>query len=191
MIQVSVLQLVALIELLVCWIVWFLAFVKPSKEAKGKEKVVRAPASRWGIFLVTVSFACVWAYIRPVGFHKSTASLIVSMVLAPLSTVLVWSAAHELGKQWRFEAALSSDHELVQSGAYRWVRHPIYTSMFGMLMATAAAWTWWPMWIGAAVFYIIGTEIRIAAEERLLAERFQDKYESYRSRVRAYIPFVR
>jgi protein-S-isoprenylcysteine O-methyltransferase Ste14 len=189
--EVTPLHLAALIELFACWIVWCLAFIKPSKQAKGKEKVVRAPASRWGIFLVMIGFACVWAFVHPVGFKKSTPSILVSMILAPLAAALAWGAAHELGKQWRFEAALSDDHELIQSGPYAFVRHPIYTSMFGMLMATAAAWTWWPMWIAGAAFFAIGTEIRIRAEEGLLAERFKASYDSYRSRVRAYIPYIR
>lgn len=162
--------------------------MKPQKLAAGKEKVVRAPASRWGIFLVFLAFACVWAYVRPVGFHKSTAALVVSMVLAPLSTWLVWGAASHLGKQWRYEAALSEDHELIQTGPYRWMRHPIYASMFGMLTATAAAYTWWPLWIAGTIFFLAGTEIRIAAEDRLLAGRFGDVFLSYRSRVRAYLP---
>ncbi len=191
MVQVTSLQLVALIELLICWVVWCLAFVKPSKQAAGKEKVVRAPASRWGIALVTIGFGCVWAFVRPAGFVKSWPSAVLSMVLAPLSVALVWGATRHLGKQWRYEAALSEDHELIQTGPYAWVRHPIYTSMFGMLMATAAAWTWWPMWIAGAVFFAIGTEIRIRAEERLLADRFQESFRSYRSRVRGYIPFIR
>jgi protein-S-isoprenylcysteine O-methyltransferase Ste14 len=191
MVQVTELQLAALIELLICWILWCLAFLKPGKQAAGKEKVVRAPASRWGIGLVMPGFACIWAFVRPVGFVKSWPSAVLSMILAPLSVWLVWAAARELGKQWRFEAALNEDHELIQSGPYAWVRHPIYTSMFGMLMATGAAWTWWPMWIAGVVFFAIGTEIRIRAEERLLAGRFKDSYDAYRSRVRAYIPFVR
>jgi protein-S-isoprenylcysteine O-methyltransferase Ste14 len=191
MVRVTSLQLVALIELLICWVIWCLAFVKPSKLAAGKEKVVRAPASRWGIALVMVGFACVWAFVRPVGFVKSWPSAVLSMVLAPLSVALAWGATRHLGKQWRYEAALSEDHELIQTGPYAWVRHPIYTSMFGMLMASAAAWTWWPMWIAGAVFFAIGTEIRIRAEEGLLADRFQESFQSYRSRVRAYIPFIR
>jgi protein-S-isoprenylcysteine O-methyltransferase Ste14 len=63
--------------------------------------------------------------------------------------------------------------------------------MLGMLLATGAAWTWWPMWVAAVIFLLAGTEIRIRAEDRLLAERFQDAFAAYRSRVRAYIPFIR
>lgn len=189
--RVTPLQLVAWIELLVCWIAWTLAFVKPSRQAKGQKKVARAPSSRWGIGLVTVGFALVWMWVRPVGFEKSVGELVASMILGPLAVALAWSSAHELGKQWRYEAAISEDHELIQTGPYRWIRHPIYTSMFCMLMATGAAYTWWPMWIAAGVVFAIGTEIRVAAEDRLLAQRFQGTFESYRSRVRAYIPFIR
>jgi protein-S-isoprenylcysteine O-methyltransferase Ste14 len=191
MIQITPLWAYALIELFLCWIAWALAFMKPRKLAAGKEKVVRAPASRWGILLVMCGFACVWAFVHPVGFQKSWPSLVFSMLIAPPSVVLAWGATRQLGKQWRFEAALSQDHELIQTGPYRWIRHPIYASMFGMLNATAAAWTWWPMWIAGAVFFLAGTEIRIAAEDQLLAERFNERFSNYRSRVRAYIPFVR
>jgi protein-S-isoprenylcysteine O-methyltransferase Ste14 len=191
MIQISPLWAYALIELFLCWIAWALAFRKPRKLAQGKEKVIRAPASRWGIFLVMCGFTCIWAFVHPVGFQKSWPSLVFSMLIAPPSVVLAWGATRHLGKQWRFEAALSDDHELVQTGPYRWVRHPIYASMLGMLTATAAAWTWWPMWIAGTIFFLIGTEIRVAAEDRLLAGRFQESFRAYRARVRAYIPLIR
>jgi len=178
-------------ELIICWVVWSLAFVQPRKQAAGQKAVVRAPASRWGITLEMIGFALIWAYVRPVGFEKSVPSLIASMVLAPPSVALGWAAARHLGKQWRFEAALSEDHELIQTGPYRWLRHPIYTSMLGMLLATGFAWTWWPMFVAALGFFLAGTEIRARAEDRLLAGRFRESFIAYRSRVRAYIPFIR
>lgn len=185
------LSLYAFVELIICWVVWGFGFVRPRKQAAGQKKVVAAPASKWGIILVMVGFAFVWAFVRPVGFEKSVPSLIASMSLAPLSVALGWAAARHLGKQWRFEAALSEDHELVQTGPYRWLRHPIYASMLGMLLATGFAKTWWPMFVAGVIFFLAGTEIRVRAEDRLLAERFQDSFTAYRSRVRAYIPFIR
>jgi protein-S-isoprenylcysteine O-methyltransferase Ste14 len=191
MMRVSLLQLLAWMELLLCWVLWCFAFLKPRWQAQGQKKVVRASSSRWGIGLVALGFAMVWMWVKPIGFEKSVAELIVSMVLGPPSVALAWSAAHELGKQWRYEAALSADHELIRTGPYRFIRHPIYTSMFGMLMATGAAYTWWPMWFAGTMFFVIGTEIRVRAEERLLAVHFQREFESYRERVHAYIPFIR
>jgi protein-S-isoprenylcysteine O-methyltransferase Ste14 len=184
------LQYIALGELLLCWIAWMLAFVKPSREAAGQKKAERDVSSRWGITLVAIGFGLVWAYVRPVGFHKSSLELISAMVIGPPSAALAWASAPRLGKQWRFEAAVSEDHELIQTGAYRWLRHPIYASIFGMFLTVGFAWTWWPMFLAAIVFFIAGTEIRIAAEERLLTKRFPN-YAEYRARTKAYIPFIR
>jgi protein-S-isoprenylcysteine O-methyltransferase Ste14 len=186
-----VLQIAALVELFLCWVAFSLAFVKARKQAAGQKKVARAPVSKWGIFLVMVGFALVWAYVRPVGFEKSRLSLIASSLLGPPSVALAWAAARHLGKQWRYEAALTENHELIQTGPYSWVRHPIYLSMLGMLLATGFAWSWWPMFAAGVIAFLVGTEIRVRAEDRLLAERFQDSFIAYRSRVRAYIPLIR
>ena len=179
------------VELAVCWIAWSLAFVKPRKRAAGAKKKVSAPVSRWGIFLVMLGYACIWAFVRPVGFEKSAASLIASMMIAPPSVVLVWMAARHLDKQWRFEAALSEDHKLITTGPYRWLRNPIYASMLGMLLATGFAKTWWPILVAGVIFFLIGTEIRVRAEERLLASRFGEEFEKYKATTPAYLPFIR
>jgi protein-S-isoprenylcysteine O-methyltransferase Ste14 len=133
----------------------------------------------------------VWAFILPRGFHEPAASLIGSMLIGPPSVALAWMATRHLDKQWRFEAALSEDHELITTGPYRWIRHPIYASMFGMLLATGLAKSWWPLLVAGVVLFIIGTEIRVRAEEGLLAARFGQKHATYRATTRAYIPFVR
>jgi protein-S-isoprenylcysteine O-methyltransferase Ste14 len=187
----SPLQIAALVEMGLCWFAWSMAFVRPSKQAAGQQKVVRAKASRWGIFFNFLGFMCIFAYIRPVGYVKTTPELIASMVLGPLSAWLSWAAARRLGRHWRFEAALSADHELVMTGPYSLIRHPIYTSMLGMLLTSGLAYTWWPMLIAGVVLFLIGIEIRVHAEDRLLEQRFQEDFVEYRARVKAYVPFVR
>ena len=62
--------------------------------------------------------------------------------------------------------------------------------MLGLILATGSAWTWWPMFVAAILFYIAGTEVRLRAEEKLLSEHFKD-YGEYRSRTWGYIPFIR
>jgi protein-S-isoprenylcysteine O-methyltransferase Ste14 len=185
------LWIVAFAELISCWIVWCAAFIRPSRQAAGGTEAAKAQVSKWGIALVMMGFALVWTYVRPVGFHKSAASLIASMVLGPPSVALAWAATRHLGKQWRYQAALRADHDLIQTGPYRWMRHPIYTSMLGMVLATGFCWTWWPMFMGAIVCFVAGTEVRVRAEDRLLAERFKEEFDAYRKRVPAYVPLVR
>jgi protein-S-isoprenylcysteine O-methyltransferase Ste14 len=177
--DVSSFEGVALAELIGCWLLWSLAFVKPRKQAAGQQAVVAAPVARWGIVLQMLGFALVWAYLRPAGFQKAAVSLIISMILGPASVVLAWMAA------------LIQDHDLVQTGPYQVIRHPIYASMLGMLLATGFAWTWWPIFAAGLIAYLAGTEIRVRTEDRLLEERFQEAFVAYRSRVRAYIPGLR
>jgi len=86
---------------------------------------------------------------------------------------------------------LNPDHELVTSGPYRLVRHPIYTSMLFLLVGTGFMVTPLPMLLLSAAVFMFGTEIRVRIEDRLLASRFGDRFHGYRRRVPAYIPFAK
>jgi protein-S-isoprenylcysteine O-methyltransferase Ste14 len=88
-------------------------------------------------------------------------------------------------------AGLSSDHELIVCGPYRVVRHPIYTSMLCMLCGTGLMITPLPLLLLSALVFIVGTEIRVRIEDRLLAARFGESFRDYQRSVPAYIPFVR
>jgi protein-S-isoprenylcysteine O-methyltransferase Ste14 len=87
--------------------------------------------------------------------------------------------------------ALIADHELIRRGPYSLVRHPVYLSFFGMTLAGALAATSWRVTAVCLVLFVAGTEIRVAAEERLLAERFGAEFARYRAAVPAYLPFLR
>lgn len=117
--------------------------------------------------------------------------IVAAAALGVIAVVLIWSALPALGKQWRFQAGVYEDHELVRSGAYRVVRHPIYASMLALLLATGLVLASLTACAMALVLMIAGTEIRVHAEERLLAERFGQQFADYRARVPAYVPFLR
>jgi len=185
------LHIAALIELLLCWIAFSGAFIRPSRQAKKQKQKEAASGSRLGIIVVSLAFFCAWVHIGPSQFIKSAPALIASMVIAPFAAALSWWATRHLGKQWRYVAAVAEGHELVTTGPYRFIRHPIYTSIFGMLLATVLTWSWWPLDIAAVVFYIVGTEIRIRSEEALLAAHFGEQFTAWRKKTPAYIPFIR
>jgi protein-S-isoprenylcysteine O-methyltransferase Ste14 len=185
------LWIAAFSELILCWVAWSLGFVKTHRQAAGVKKEPGAPQSRVGIGLVMLGFALLWSYVRPSDFHKPAWELVASMVLGPPSVALAWAATRHLGKQWRYQAALRDDHELIRTGPYAWIRHPIYTSMLGMVLATGFCWTWWPLFVAAAAVFLLGTEIRVRAEDKLLAERFGETFAAYRKSVPAYVPLLR
>ena len=193
------LQIAALTELAVCWIVWILAFVKPSKQAAGEKEVSSAPVSWWGIFLVMVGFALIWAYVRPIGLRES--SLCVGRVHGPQAASV--RLRYWPGRRRVISASNGATRPCAQrfTGSsrpvlHRWLRHAIYASMLGMLLATGAAWTWWPMAsdrVGDRVFWPLSTEIRVrAGGAALLAGHFGSSFSAYRSRTSQLTsPFIR
>lgn len=189
--QFGMLQLVAFGEIALCWFIWWLAFLGPRRKAADLKEVARASSSRWGIFFNFLGFACTFAYVRPVGYIKTLPELAGGMLLAPLAVILTWQATRHLGKQWRFQAAISEGHQLVTDGPYAQLRHPIYLGILLMQLASGLAYTWWPLLVAGLLLSLIGFEIRIHAEDRLLEQYFQDEFLEWRGRTKAYIPFIR
>ena len=186
----SVLQLVALGDLAICWVAWAASFIQPFRESFTHRAIARARSCRWGIALSFLGCATACVPMQPRAVEKSLVEFAASIVLGPLSVALAWSATRHLGKNWHCQAVLNTDHELVTTGPYACIRHPIYVSMLGMLLASAAACAWWPVLFVCLIFFLIGIEIRIHAEDRLLELYFQDEFLEYRSRVPGVIPLL-
>ena len=173
------------------WVLWVIPFflIKRGK-GQGESSAPRIDRrARWGILLQAIAFSILWQnhfWLRTPQVWR----LLTGPMFLFLSDLLSWTSARTLGKQWRFDAGLNADHELVQSGAYRWVRHPIYTSMLCLMLGMGCLLTPVPVLVVAAVLFTIGTEIRVRIEDALLASRFGDQFEAYRRRVAAYVPFV-
>ncbi|HXF14478.1 MAG TPA: isoprenylcysteine carboxylmethyltransferase family protein, partial [Terriglobales bacterium] len=95
-----------------------------------------------------------------------------------------------LAGQLRIDAALGADHRLVRSGPYAVVRNPIYTSMLLVLCAIGVIIAGWKLFVVALLLFVIGTEIRVRIEERLLASHFGEEFQAYKRSIPAYLPFV-
>jgi protein-S-isoprenylcysteine O-methyltransferase Ste14 len=81
---------------------------------------------------------------------------------------------------------------LVTGGAYAWLRHPIYLAFLAMLIATGLLASASVQMIAAVILYVTGSELRIAAEESELSEKFPAEYARYRLKTRwRYLPGLR
>jgi protein-S-isoprenylcysteine O-methyltransferase Ste14 len=170
------------------WLLWLAPFLL-ARRADEPARVLDRRA-RWGILLVVIGYAVLWQgkfWERPLPAWR----LAISVFLLLLASVFSWTGTRALGKQLRFDAGLSSDHQLVTSGPYSVVRHPIYTSMLCLMVGTGVVVSPPLLFALGLVFFVAGTEIRVRAEERLLASRFGDTFTEYRRRVPAYVPFLR
>jgi protein-S-isoprenylcysteine O-methyltransferase Ste14 len=168
-------------------VVWFCPFV-PAHTKTGPAKVVNR-RSRWGVLLQFAAFTLLWQghfWLRPLPAWRTLLCIALFAVAAALS----WTSSHALRGQLRVVAGLGDDHKLIRSGPYGLVRHPIYTSMLVVICATAVIIAPWPLFLGSLILFVVGTEIRVRTEEKLLASQFGDDFQDYKRTVPAYFPFL-
>lgn len=98
----------------------------------------------------------------------------------------IWARVH-LGRNWSPAPALKEEHELVTTGPYALVRHPIYT---GIMVATLGSTIANPVWL--IIFFIITAMFvwRVHVEENLMLKQFPNQYPEYQKRTWALIPYV-
>jgi protein-S-isoprenylcysteine O-methyltransferase Ste14 len=100
----------------------------------------------------------------------------------------IW-ARWTIGRNWSGTVTLKQGHELIRSGPYRWVRHPIYTGLLlGFLGSAIALGEWRGLLALLIVFVALWRKLRL--EERWMEEVFGDQYIRYRVEVSALIPFI-
>jgi protein-S-isoprenylcysteine O-methyltransferase Ste14 len=135
------------------------------------------PARRWS--------ALAWRLWPP----SSTAYWIgVALVIAGLAFA-IWARVH-LGRNWSGTVTVKQGHELIRSGPYGYVRHPIYTGLITALLGTTVASGTVHAVIGLAI--IVLAFVRISrSEEDFMRETFPGEYPRYRAEVPALIPFMR
>jgi protein-S-isoprenylcysteine O-methyltransferase Ste14 len=164
------------------WIYWFAAATRAK----------RGTFSRRRIPLNGVTAIAVLVLVR---VFRGGSLEIESPVLAAIGAVLfvsglavaIWARVH-LGENWGMPMTQKEKPELVTSGPYGLVRHPIYSGLLLAFLGTALATNVIGLAITAvlvAYFYYCGT-----VEERNLTETFPAAYPEYKQRTKMLIPFV-
>jgi protein-S-isoprenylcysteine O-methyltransferase Ste14 len=110
------------------------------------------------------------------------------VIQAAFTLLAVWARRH-LGLYWSGEITIKIDHRLVQSGPYRWLRHPIYTSILGMTVGAAIVSGQWHAIFGLVLlFYAYWRKITL--EETNLRKAFGLAYDEYCRHTWALIPWL-
>ncbi len=184
------------VVVMLCWFAFAAVFIFRKQPPKAPEQK-RDRSSIPGVALQALAYAIVWSIHRPF-FSPILAGVewlelvaaVIAIVAAIGSVLLIMAAVKTLGKEWSITARMVQDHKLATRGPYARVRHPIYTGMLGMLIATGLAISHWIVLVAAIVVFAIGTWIRVRIEERLLHETFGPRFEDYARRVPAVIPKI-
>lgn len=179
------------------WVAFGLAFFLGRKPSGAAPDQKRDPLSIVGIVLQGLSYGIAWGVRRrwftPITSVGGAAEIALSILTIALAISSVWffaAAVRTLGQQWSLAARVLQGHRLVTEGPYSIVRNPIYTGMFGMLLATGVAVSHWIGLLFAVIVFFAGTMIRVRSEEKLLREAFGAQFEAYARKVPAVIPFL-
>jgi protein-S-isoprenylcysteine O-methyltransferase Ste14 len=121
----------------------------------------------------------------------SLASTAFILVVGMGAVLLFMSAARAMGRNWSVVARMRADHQLVRTGPFALVRHPIYLALLLHLLSLGAAFGHWLNLVLALPLSFAGTLIRVREEEKLLAAQFGSDHARYVREVPAFIPFLR
>ena len=112
----------------------------------------------------------------------------IGLALFALGLAFAISARVHIGRNWGTPMTQKNEPELVMSGPYHLVRHPIYSGILVASVGTAVAlsWTWLVAVVLAALYFIYSAIV----EERYLTGQFPDAYPAYKHSTRMLVPFV-
>ncbi len=132
--------------------------------ATGIPKAADYPASAWAIALGAIAFCCaLWVFRRS---HK------------------------ELGRNWSITLEIREKHELVRSGPYALIRHPMYTSFLLISVAQAFLIANWVVGVAGLIGFAILFFLRVNKEERMMLENFGPQYRTYMESTKRIIPYI-
>jgi protein-S-isoprenylcysteine O-methyltransferase Ste14 len=167
---------------LVFWIYWLAAASSSKESVRSGWRTRLTGVSAVGVFLIA-------------GVLRSGSLAVHSVILAAIGALLfacgitlaVWARLH-LGRNWGMPMSQRAEPELVTSGPYRFVRHPIYSGLLTAMLGTALV-------NNLAGLIVVGVLVAYfsycgTVEERNLVATFPTAYPEYRSRTKMLIPFV-
>jgi protein-S-isoprenylcysteine O-methyltransferase Ste14 len=119
--------------------------------------------------------------------HSPILGAIGAVVFASGIGLAIWARLH-LGSNWGMPMTQKSEPELVTSGPYRFVRHPIYSGLLAAVLGTALA----NNLIGLIIVAILGGYFYYSAsvEEKNLVATFPTAYPAYQAGTKMLIPFI-
>jgi protein-S-isoprenylcysteine O-methyltransferase Ste14 len=166
------------------WLYWIVAAFSMKRGRKPWSHELRIRA----VLVVVVIVLTRAGVFRGHGVHSDPVRAGLGLVFFALGLAFaVWARIH-IGRNWGTPMTQKNEPELVTSGPYRLVRHPIYSGILlgGVATAVALSWLWLVAAALAGVYFIYSATV----EERFLAEQFPDAYPGYKRSTKMLVPFI-
>lgn len=129
------------------------------------------------------------SFLREQFVPHTTLVYSLGLALAVLGAILAILSRVMLGRNWSATVQLKQDHELITSGPYRLIRHPIYTGFLLLFLGNAVVVGDWRGLLAVAIVFVSFWR-KLRLEELWLAEHFGEPYRLYQARTKALVPMV-
>ena len=174
---------------------FFAALMAARYRAGRSEKVATARRNRaswiWimvqGLGIAIAGYGRIDVKLDPMS-AKAIVEAAATLVLMLGAVGLFHASSLTMGKNWSLVARTRTDHQLVQTGPFAVVRHPIYVALFLFMLAMAIAYGHTANLILAVPIYAVATWLRVRHEEQLLRAQFGPEYDAYATRVKRFVP---
>ena len=145
----------------------------------------------WGLVGVSLCAAFLarrlsWAHIG----GSSQSLLFVAIVVLLVGIAIRWWAIVALGRFFTSDLAVQAGHRIVQTGPYRWVRHPSYTGLLVAFLGAGLAMYNWVSVVGMLAPVTAAIVYRVHVEEKMLEREFGTAYAEYRERTCRLLPGI-
>lgn len=145
----------------------------------------------WIVIMVSVSLAATFSNYAPFRIHASLRSVeMIALLLLVGGLVLRWTSVIVLGRYFTVNVAVMHDHRVIDSGPYRYVRHPSYS---GLLLAFLGLGLFFNNWLSLAIIVVpvtLALLYRIRVEEGALRAVFGAEYADYCARTKRLVPGI-
>lgn len=179
-----IINLVILVCWLAFWAYWFISAqsAKPGQGLTGRYVGLRVVVAIAGVYVIQ-SFA---GHSHPLRSGPVLAGIGLAVFILGLA-LAVWARVY-IGRNWGMPMTRRDEPELVTTGPYRRVRHPIYTGIIVAAGGNALATSLW----GLIAVVLLGAYFAYSAtrEEAFLAGQFPDTYPTYKRATKMLVPFV-
>jgi protein-S-isoprenylcysteine O-methyltransferase Ste14 len=167
---------------IIFWVYWLVSAFGVKEGRGGMRRIPANGLSALSVILVVHVFRG-----GGLAVHSPVLGAIGTVVFASGLALAIWARVH-LGRNWGMPMTQKAEPELVTSGPYRLVRHPIYTGLLAGLLGTALA----NNLIGLVIVAILGGYFYYCAsvEEKNLTATFPTAYPAYRKGTKMLIPFI-
>jgi protein-S-isoprenylcysteine O-methyltransferase Ste14 len=164
------------------WIYWLLSALGAKQSTGGLRRLPFNGVTALSVFILVRVFRG-----GSLAVHSPVLAAIGAVVFASGLALAVWARIH-LGRNWGMPMTQRVEPELVTSGPYRFVRHPIYSGLLLGIVGTALATDL----LGLIVAVVLTAYFYYSAsvEEKNLIATFPAAYPAYRTATKMLIPFV-